>query len=102
MFSQEEVKGEFEFDFFATVAQECHRFMTATKLAGDTIEQDLKDVQVRKAEFHELIGRLGKHERHLNHELQKLEGSFERLIAHLKSQEKNRTQTEQETKQNLC
>ena len=44
--------------------------MSATKLAAVTIEDDLKDVRTRKAEFHELIGRLGKHERHLNHELQ--------------------------------
>ena len=60
-FGQEESKAEPEFDMFLDCANWCLRYLNASKLAGITLDQDLKDIQERKAELEGVVNRLGKH-----------------------------------------
>ena len=54
-FGQEESKAEPEFDIFVDCANLCLRYLNASKLAGITLDQDLKDIQERKAQLEGVV-----------------------------------------------
>lgn len=58
--SQEEHKGEYEFDLVAHISKECRAFMSALKIVDVSLEADIQVLLQQKTEMEKVLANFGK------------------------------------------